>query len=266
MKKRFYFISVALILMLLVGCAMPALTPESSADHNLPNGSDKAADATIPSVEETDPPVVTANDTETYEVVYSKCDVYKDSIGSVWVQALIQIENTGTVPLYLDSSSADLETPDGKLVKTLSYVSPYPELLNPGETGLFVENTMLDADPGVNELTVIPHLDIEKAKVDCIRYATSEEELQTDSLFDSLKMIGRVENTGSDAENMIYVVANLYDANHHGIGQLFTIISDELKPGEKIGFSLNCLSAPDTLTEESVASYEVFAFPLQFQF
>lgn len=205
------------------------------------------------------------NEDEAYEVVYTKGTVYTNSIGTTWLQVVVQIENTGSVPLFLNSSSADIEDADGKLVKTLSYLSGYPQVLMPSETALLVEETTLDSNPGVDELTVIPHLDIEKAKVDCVRYSITDESLANEQ-YGGIKMLGRVENTTTEAKGLIYIVANLYDADHHGIGQMFTILTNELKPGEKIGFSMSTFSSPDSLTAESVASYEVFAFPSQFQF
>lgn len=199
-----------------------------------------------------------------YEVVYKKGTVYKTLLGS-GIQVIVQIENTGSETLYIKSSSVDIEDANGHLVETKSYLSAYPEVLLPGETALIVESISLDNDPGVKEMTVIPHLNIEKAKIECTRYKITDQSFTNDR-YTGLKMLGRVENTTSKTESMVYIVANLYDANHHGIGQLWTILTDDLKPGEKIGFTLSTHSASDSLTAESVASYEVFAFPYQFQF
>lgn len=244
-----------------IGCSM---MEENNPSTSLPQQQNDSNTAQSQSVEETQTkPVETKR--EAYEVIYQKGTVYHNSIGTTWVQAVIQIENTGSEPLYLNSSSADLENNEGKLVKTLSLLSAYPTVLLPGETALLVEDTTLDNDPGVEELNVIPHLDIAKAKVECIRYNISNLSLENEQ-YGGIKMLGRVENNTTEVGSMVYVVANLYDANHNGIGQLFTILTNDLNPGEKIGFTLTCLSAPDSLTVENVASYEVFAFPLQFQF
>ena len=135
----------------------------------------------------------------------------------------------------------------------------------PGETALIVEQTTLDEDPGNGELKVVPHYEAKKATVECIRLSVSEEELKDDQ-YGGLKMTGRVENNTSETQKLVYIVANLYDANDRAIGQLFTILTNELKAGEKIGFELSSLSAPDSLTKDSVARFEVFAFPFQYQF
>lgn len=218
----------------------------------------------------TEAPVQESASTQTktgtsYEIVYTKGIVYTNSIGTTWIQAVVQIQNTGSDTLYIGNASVDIENADGKLLKTLSLVSVYPDVLKPNETALLVEDTTLDEDPGVKELTVIPHLEIKRAKIDCIRYPVSDESFSTDT-FGDVQMIGRVENNTTETKSLVYVVVNLYDADHHGIGQLFTILTNDLNPGEKIGFTLSTLSSPESLTIESIASYEVFAFPLQFQF
>ena len=79
-------------------------------------------------------------------------------------------------------------------------------------------------------------------------------------------MMGRVINNGSESVSYLYVVANLYDANHNPIGQLIEIVSDGLKSGEKKGFTATTLSVPPSLKKDNVAFYEVFAFPRQYQF
>lgn len=199
-----------------------------------------------------------------YEIVYSKGKVYNTFLGSR-IYVIVQIENTGNESLYINNASVDIEDAKGHLVQTRSYLSAYPQVLLPGETALIAESISLDNDPGVNELSVIPHLNIDKAKVQCIRYKVTDESFTNDR-YTGLKMTGRVENTTNQTESMVYVVVNLYDANHHGVGQLYTIITDDLRPGEKIGCSLSDLSASDTISIDSIVSYEIFAFPLQFQF
>ena len=44
-----------------------------------------------------------------YEITYSKANTYIDSIGSVWVQTIVEITNTGSKDLYFSAGSYDLE-------------------------------------------------------------------------------------------------------------------------------------------------------------
>lgn len=202
-----------------------------------------------------------------FEIVYKNAIVYKSSIGAVWLQVIVQIKNIGTEPLCFVNATLDLENEDGSLFRTLQLCSAKPDIVKPGETALIVENKMLDEDPGIESLNVVPHIKGSKPQNDCIRLSTSEERLfLVDGPSDNLRLTGRVENTTDKAQNMVYVIANLYDSEHHAIGQLFTVITDEIQPGEKIEFDLTTVSVPDSVNPDSVASFEVFAFPEQLQF
>ena len=200
-----------------------------------------------------------------YHVSYTSAVYWKNSIGTYWVQAIIQVTNPGTIPIYIDGGSIDIEDANGKLVKTISYVSAYPDILLPGESALIVEQTTLDEKPATDTLKAIHHLSVKKSKNPCIRYAVTETEIK-DSRYSGLEMMGRVHNNGAEAVDFLYVVANLYDVNHNPIGQLIEIVSDGINPGEKKGFTATSLGSPPTLKKDAVAFYEVFAFPLQYQF
>ena len=265
-----FFLVIVLCLSILPGCMTTSTSSNNNDTEATQNNAPDKTDASSTEVPteapaETDEPDQTEATGTAYEVTYKNCIVYKNSIGTVWAHVVIQVENTGSDALYLGTASVDIEDSKEHLVDTLSLVSGYPQVLNPGETALLVEDTTLDEDPGETELNVIPHLDIRKATIDCVRFETLEEELYNAD-YVGIKMKGRVKNTSSDTQNMIYIVANLYDAEHHGIGQLMTIITSDLAPDEKIGFDLSCLSMPDTIKLENVASFEVFAFPTQYQF
>lgn len=127
------------------------------------------------------------------------------------------------------------------------------------------EETALD-DIGEGELTVIPRLDIKEATVDLIRYPVSEVEISAGQ-YGGLKALGRIENTGTeDSSGLVYVAVVLKDSSGVPIGHMFTILTDALKAGEKIGFEVSSFALPDDITVENAASFEVFAYPLQMQF
>ncbi|MBR2697408.1 MAG: hypothetical protein IKE76_02365, partial [Clostridia bacterium] len=77
-----------------------------------------------------------------WEEVSSGVKVWTNSIGTAWVHAWVEIRNTGDVPLFLSSGSMDIEDADGGLCQTLKSVSGYPQVLMPGEVGVFDECTM----------------------------------------------------------------------------------------------------------------------------
>ena len=88
------------------------------------------------------------------------------------------------------------------MVKCVSMATAYPDVIAPNEKG-YVE-TLLDSVPSDTNLTVDPHLSIEKATIDNIRYETSNVCLFTTSYGD-LAATGYVENTTSEDGDLVYV-------------------------------------------------------------
>jgi len=199
-----------------------------------------------------------------WEITYSSAKSYKNSIGTVWAQGIVEITNTGNIPLYLGSGSFDFEDMDGKLIKNRSMVSVFPTVIEPGEKAYYYEELTLDIDDPI-ELKVIARPDIKKAKVDVVRFPVTDFEV-FEGKYSDLRIKGRVENTSDEKQGMTYIAAILIDNEGLPIGLIFTIITDDLLPGDKAGFEGSALSFPDEITVESVASYVVFAYPLQYQF
>ena len=197
------------------------------------------------------------NDSVKEKVEYSVGDtvveVWTDSIGTQWIKAAIPVVNTGDANLYLNSSSVDIENADGSLATTLSMVSSYPQIIKPGETAYYYEETTYDGT-NIEGLKVVPHVNAEKAKADLIRLELSDLQIKDDTL--GVKVIGHVKNTTDKEESMVYVIANFFDKDGKFIGQQFTILMDELPAGDKVGFETSSLSSrPDA---SDIATYLLF--------
>lgn len=201
---------------------------------------------------------------EAWEITYSNARSYTDGIGTTWVQVIVEIENTGTSDLYLSSGSYDLEDGSGNLIKSSTMVSTFPDVISPGEKAYMYEETTLD-NAVEGSLVVLPRLSVEKATVENIRFTVTDVEISTDQ-YGQLKAMGRVENTSGEESSMTYIVVILKDSGGTPIGQMFTILTDTLAAGDKIGFETTEMALPDDVTAEQVASFEVYAYPMQMQF
>lgn len=254
MKKRALALMLSTALALsLTACGDTGIAEESKAP------SEPSATA-----EDTPAPTPEPEDKDAYEITYSNVKTYTNSIGTTYAQVIVEIENTGTTDLYLSTGSYDLEDENGKLVTSNSMVSTYPDVISPGEKAYMYEEDMLD-DSVDGALTVLPRPSVEKAKVENVRFNVTDVELSADQ-YGYLKAIGRVENTGSETENMVYIVLILKDSTGTPIGQIFTILMEDLAAGDKIGFEASAMSLPKDVTVESVASYDIYAYPMQMQF
>ncbi|MCL2493494.1 MAG: FxLYD domain-containing protein [Clostridiales bacterium] len=258
MKKVFVLVIAIAMLFAFTACGGRAAAPPAGGSPTAPGGSPTTP--TTPGGSPTTP----AKGEVAYKTTYSNARVWTDSIGSKWVQVIVEIENTGTVPLYLSSGSVDLEDSSGTLVKSLSLVSAFPDVIDPGEKGYYYDETTIDNED-VTGLVVVPRPDVRKAKVDNIKFNVSEFSLSDDKYF-GIHMIGRVENTSDEEAGMTYVGAVLFDSNDTPIGLLYTIVSGKLEPGDKVGFEGSALTLPRDIKADTVARYEVFAYPSQMQF
>lgn len=256
MKRRI----LALLLAAALALSLTACGDSGSGDES--KKPDAPSEALSASVEPE--PTEEQKDDVAHEITYTNVRTYTDSIGTMWAQVIVEIENTGTSDLYLSSGSYDLEDESGKLIASNTMVSTYPEVISPGEKAYMYEEDMLD-DAVEGNLTVVPRPSVEKAKVDNIRFNVSDVEISGDK-YGHLKAMGRVENTTQEDQSMVYIVLILKDANGAPIGQIFTILTDDLPAGEKIGFEATAMSLPDDVTVDAIANYDVFAYPMQMQF
>lgn len=254
MKKAIAMLIMIALTLSLVACGDSGTSSAGSTPASSPTASPESTPA--PNSPEKE---------EAYEITYSSARAYTNSIGTTYAQVIVEIENTGSADLYLSSGSYDLEDANGSLVTSSSMVSTYPNVIAPGEKAYMYEENMLD-EAFDGELSVLPRPDVDAAKVENIRYATSDVEITTDQ-FGYLKAKGRVENTSEEAsDGMVYVVLILKNADGNPIGQMFTIVTEEIPAGGKIGFEMSALSLPDDVTEDAIASYDIFAYPMQMQF
>lgn len=197
------------------------------------------------------------------EVSDMRVNVFTNSIGTIYAHVTFSVTNTGTENLYFSTSGFDLEDEKGNLVATNSMTSIYPEVLAPGEKAYVSEFERLDEK--VENLAVVPRVKAKLATVELIRYKCSDITVK-DETYGGVKVLGRIENnTKQDEDGWIYVVVNLFDKDGKFLHQVYTIISENLPAGAKFGFECTSLIDPVDLTADQVASYEIYAFPSQWQ-
>ena len=261
-KKWWFWVIIVFVLLIIIG----ALGGKSDKTPDTPFSSKAtASDADVVSgnTDDSASVAVTEGKKESYAIGEGQVRVWQDGIGSNWISVAVPIKNDGTETLYLSTGSIDIEDASGALVKTISMVNVYPQVLLPGETAYYYEETTMEENISGDGLAAVPHVDIKKAKVDCVRYETSEVTVK-DTEYYGAKVVGRVENTSDQAESSIYIIANIFDASGNLLAQQLDILSNEVQPGEKIGFETSNLGFNFSASE--VASYEIFAFPYQYQF
>lgn len=197
-----------------------------------------------------------------YEVGKGIVKVWTNSIGTKWISASIPVKNTGKTDLYLSSGTFDIENNDGTLEDTMSMVQVYPQVIKPGETAYYFEETTYNGS-ATSGLKVVPHVEIEKATVDCTRFEVSEVQIK-DEEYSGVNILGRVENKTDTEGTSVYVAVHLFDSDKNLIGVESTILDNGLKAGEKKAFQISSYNTE--VKASQIASYAVYAFPYQYQF
>ena len=282
MKKLFTLIAASCLLLCLSGCALVGLSLLNAASQTETQNSVPTIDARPPAAShtpaETKPAPAPASDPEpkpepkpepepepepqaSYEITSSRALVFSTRTGA-HVHVLVEITNTGSVPLYLSAGGYDLEDADGRLVDTASLVSVYPSVIAPGEKAYYRDTVSL-ADPPEGGLSVVMRPDVEVSRVEYVRLPVTDVELRRDQ-YKRLQVVGRVENTTDEEHKLTYVAAFLYDENDVCLDVFMDIVT--LPPKDRAGFECSGLVVPDTVTEDAVSRIEVSAYFYQIQF
>lgn len=198
-----------------------------------------------------------------YQITYTNVALDMNSIGTVWVSVIAEVTNTGNTDLYLSSGSFDLEDESGKLVKVISLVSVYPQIISPGEKAYYYDSTTIDNVSENANLSVILQPDIVKSKTDKISFPVTNVEISNRE-YGGVEAVGRVENTSQEDESMLYIAVILFDSNDNPLLVLFDI--EDVKAGVKKGFNATNLGISDDITAASVSRFVAVAYTYQFQF
>lgn len=196
-----------------------------------------------------------------YTIEKERVMIRTNDNGSTNVSVAVPMKNTGETNLYLSPSSVELKKENGSVAASYQGVAGFPEVIRPGETAWFYCDKTYDGD-AADVLNAVLYPEVKEATVDCIRLNTADVTL-SDGQYTGVEIKGRVENQTTAEQSMIYISAALFDADGECGGVFFKVLTSPLKPGESADFliraSLTNLSAAD------VASYEIYAYPTQYQ-
>jgi len=205
-----------------------------------------------------------------YEAKVARFDYYTNSIGNFEYHGIVEVKNTSDHDLYLDaaSSSFDIEDANGHLITTEKFISSCPDVIAPGETGYFYNGFGGDtADMSVDAsqtLNLVSNVNVEKARVANVRYPVTDTAISVGS-DGSMHVTGRVENNTDVDDSMMYVQAELFDANGNILAIMGTTLTD-LTAGSKQSFDISAWGISETVTADQVASFQVVANKSAMQF
>jgi hypothetical protein len=272
MFPRSSLISLTLGL-LLTGCAgtaaqvsnaSPTVDPGSTPSTSLAGQTFEPTATPDPTVLVTQPPALVA----TVEVTHTFMKPWKDSIGSIEYEIVVEVQNTGTAPAEISSGSNDYTIYDtsGGVLDTGSFLYAMPQVLLPGDFGYYVDSGFFDdgtalksvgkAEPSVqySEATETPGVfEVTKVKVAKEAYGTG------------LQVSGVVKNAGTEAATQPFVGVILFDGSGNVLGALYENSLENLAAGQSKGFKSSYPGTPP-LTVTQVKSFKTFGYDFDFFF
>lgn len=200
-----------------------------------------------------------------YKVKQEYFHDYVDSIGIHKAAAFVEIENTGSVPLYLHDGKFDIEDDNGHLLTTEDMVSTCPDALLPGEVGYFYDDYIdLDSVDSSNGLNLVPGYKVDEANHEIVDYEVSDLDIREDNMWNCM-ISGRLTNTTDEEIGLIYVNAIYYDADGNVLGISGTNLTD-IEAGATESFEITGQFFSDDVSFSDIADYKVIprAWYLQF--
>lgn len=179
------------------------------------------------------------------------------------LDVLIQVKNTGTADLYLDSGDVNLVDPSGtKMFSNDLMLSYAPTTVLPGETGYFYLSSLQELDMS-KTYTIKEKLKIQRAVSEAKRFTTSDVTLkdhQYTSGFDvSFTLTNQYQSATSNWTCMDVI---LFDNHDEPFAIYDGSITDNLSAGEKrnVNSLYEAVNIRPNLKVADIKRYEVVAY------
>ena len=201
-----------------------------------------------------------------YTVTDTRFEYYLNTIGQVEYHALVEVENTGEYPLYLQGAVYDFEDMEGHLAWTDDFISSCPNVIAPGEKGWFYNSIGASGAGDIDssaEYQFVPALKIVRSNADPVFYEVSDTTLSTNAL-GYPAVTGRVRNTTGKADQLVNLHAVFYGNDGKVIGISGMTMMD-LGPDEQRSFEITGLDLSSSVREEVISDYKVIASKAHFQ-
>lgn len=180
------------------------------------------------------------------EIVNSGSTVWVDSINSVWVNSAAIYKNTGDVAVEIGETQMNFKAKDDSIMGTSSMIYAVPTVVQPGETAIVGEGTVLDGETTTdNFLETTYNFNFEPTDADSnLMEVSNVKGVQGEYDY---SVTGMVKNPTNIKQDDVRIAAILYDASDKVIGALTGSVDVGLAPNGEAGFDLSYPSLPENI-------------------
>ena len=190
-----------------------------------------------------------AKENASLEIVQSGSTVWVDSIDSVWVNSAAIYKNTGDVAVDIGETQMNFKAKDGSIIGTSSMIYAVPRVVQPGETAIIGEGTILDGETTTdNFLETTYNFNFEPTDEDSnLMEVSNVKGIQGDYDY---SVTGIVKNPTDIQQEDVRIAAILYDGAGEIIGALSGSVDVGLAPNGEAGFDLSYPSLPENIGQK----------------
>lgn len=202
-----------------------------------------------------------------YEITKQYFNSYTNILDSKQGAAYVEIENTGTVPIYLKEGKFTFDDNNGHLIKSEDYISNCPDVIKPGEKGYFYDDYIQLDDVDVsNGLVFKPIVKLEEAKnpEKIIDYSVSDLGIREDKYF-TCKITGRVNNNSTEELKYLLIYVLLLDKDGNVLGITGSVVTNVAAKAVE-SFEVSGDFFRDDVNYDEIADYKVIARESYYQF
>jgi hypothetical protein len=258
-KKVWFWVVIVLAIIVFVSAMNSRGGTEPSGEGTSPAASDTTPTATSA------PAANTQSDIIDYTIISSEARVINNALRRTVWETLIEIKNTGDVPIYLGLTKFDLTDNEGNIVKTGS-LSSFPDIIYPGESAAFYGNEELtDADTSI-EVQFNPRWNITKSRYERVNFDISDVDIREGQF--GTTVYGRITNNTGQEQSWAVISALLYDENDTLIGAWMTNVMETMPEGMSLGFEISNVmqrTLKDDVIASNVSRYVVYANTVRYQ-
>lgn len=200
-------------------------------------------------------------DSISYEITNIQERFFENRPGDFRYEALVQVTNTGTVPIIFGTSRFDLIDENDGILTANNTFTVRTRVLHPGERGYLWANERVTGATSSTEARLIPRWDIDRS----IHYRADLEISNVavrdhpNRFIDSLIVLGNVTNNTNAEIDRVDITIILYTHDKTPIGIWHTTVRN-LPAGESFGFETSSSNTTFTdLTSDIVGDFTTFA-------
>jgi len=177
------------------------------------------------------------------EVVDSTGTAWVNSIGTVWVHSAAIFENTGDTAVEIGETQMNYKGTDGSILGTSTMIYSVPRIVNPGETAVVLESTILDGITNKDQYAETSYnFNFDSTDEDPNLMETSGVKGINGEY--GYKVTGIVKNPTDVQQDDVRIAAILYDAEGNLLGAISGSVDVGLAPQGEAGFELSYPEIP----------------------